>query len=253
MKKILLYINKKTKGRSIKKKVAVVFGSIFMFCVICVVVANGIFNNVKTADYYLEQMAECQPAFNAMHNYTVDEYSKGIKALGKQKFFACVGAMFYFEGCAETTIDRVDQENPADKVYCACGAFQHKSLNTLSGELIYETILIQNGVKNDVQRYNTLENKRKQEEAKINLAADFKECSKYIERSVDTCVKKYVSDHPKQSKSEAYNYCECVFTRVTDEMSADEWLKYGQDDKKTKEKASKLLNKYSKQCKQKAK
>ena len=71
----------------------------------------------------------------------------------------------------------------------------------------------------------------------------------YMERSVDTCVK----DHPKQSKSEAYDYCECVLSKFTDEMSVDELLKYGQDDPKTEEKASKLLNKYSKQCKQKAK
>ena len=75
----------------------------------------------------------------------------------------------------------------------------------------------------------------------------------YMERSVDTCVKKYVVDHPKQSKSEAYDYCECVLSKFTDEMSVDELLKYGQDDPKTEEKASKLLNKYSKQCKQKAK
>ena len=75
----------------------------------------------------------------------------------------------------------------------------------------------------------------------------------YMERSVDTCVKKYVSDHPKQSKSNAYDYCECVLSKFTDEMSVDELLKYGQDDPKTEEKASKLLNKYSKQCKQKAK
>ena len=75
----------------------------------------------------------------------------------------------------------------------------------------------------------------------------------YMERSVDTCVKKYVSDHPKQSKSEAYDYCECVLSKFTSEMSLDELLKYGQDDPKTEDKASKLLNKYSKQCKQKAK
>lgn len=75
----------------------------------------------------------------------------------------------------------------------------------------------------------------------------------YIERSVDTCVKEYVADHPKQSKSEAYDYCECVLSKFTDEMSVDELVQYGQDDPKTEEKASKLLNKYSKQCKQKAK
>ena len=75
----------------------------------------------------------------------------------------------------------------------------------------------------------------------------------YMERSVDTCVKKYVADHPKQSKSNAYNYCECVISKFTDEMSVDELLKYGQDDPKTEKKASKLLNKYSKQCEQKAK
>ena len=75
----------------------------------------------------------------------------------------------------------------------------------------------------------------------------------YMERSVDTCVKKYVADHPKQSKSNAYNYCECVISKFTDEMSVDELLKYGKDDQKTEEKASKLLNKYSKQCEQKAK
>ena len=75
----------------------------------------------------------------------------------------------------------------------------------------------------------------------------------YLERSVDTCVKEYVADHPKQSKSEAYDYCECVLSKFTDEMSVDELLKYGQDDPKTEEKANKLLNKYSKQCEQKAK
>lgn len=80
---------------------------------------------------------------------------------------------------------------------------------------------------------------------------DYKQA--YIERSVDTCVKEYVADHPKQSKSEAYDYCECVLSKFTDEMSVDELLKYGQDDPKTEDKASKLLNKYSKQCKQKAK
>lgn len=80
---------------------------------------------------------------------------------------------------------------------------------------------------------------------------DYKQA--YIERSVDTCVKEYVADHPKQSKSEAYDYCECVLSKFTDEMSVDELVQYGQDDPKTEEKASKLLNKYSKQCKQKAK
>lgn len=80
---------------------------------------------------------------------------------------------------------------------------------------------------------------------------DYKQA--YIERSVDTCVKEYVADHPKQSKSEDYDYCECVLSKFTDEMSVDELLKYGQDDPKTEDKASKLLNKYSKQCKQKAK
>ena len=70
----------------------------------------------------------------------------------------------------------------------------------------------------------------------------------YMERSVDTCVKEYVADHPKQSKSEAYDYCECVLSKFTDEMSVDELLKYGQDDPKTEDKANKLLNKYSKQC-----
>lgn len=75
---------------------------------------------------------------------------------------------------------------------------------------------------------------------------DYKQA--YIERSVDTCVKKHVSDHPKQSKSNAYNYCECVLTKFTDEMSVDELVQYGQDDPKTEEKANKLLNKYSKQC-----
>lgn len=80
---------------------------------------------------------------------------------------------------------------------------------------------------------------------------DYKQA--YIERSVDTCVKEYVADHPKPSKSEAYDYCECVLSKFTDEMSVDELLKYGQDDPITEEKASKLLNKYSKQCKQTAK
>ena len=75
---------------------------------------------------------------------------------------------------------------------------------------------------------------------------DYKQA--YIERSVDTCVKKYLSDHPKQSKSNAYNYCECVLTKFTDEMSVDELVQYGQDDPKIEEKANKLLNKYSKQC-----
>ena len=75
---------------------------------------------------------------------------------------------------------------------------------------------------------------------------DYKQA--YIERSVDTCVKEYVADHPKQSKSEAYDYCECVLSKFTDEMSVDELLKYGKDDQKTEEKANKLLNKYSKQC-----
>lgn len=71
----------------------------------------------------------------------------------------------------------------------------------------------------------------------------------YMERSVDTCVKKYVSDHPKQSKSEAYDYCECVLSKFTDEMSMDELLKYGQDDPKTEQKADKLMDKYGKRCK----
>ena len=87
--------------------------------------------------------------------------------------------------------------------------------------------------------------------AKTCNTEDYKQA--YIERSVDTCVKEYVSDHPKQSKSEAYDYCECVLSKFTDEMSVDELVQYGQDDPKTEEKASKLLNKYSKQCEQKAK
>lgn len=179
MKKFLLYINKKTKEWSIKKKISVMFGAIFIFCVICVVVVNGISNNVKNADYYLEQLAECQPAFNAMHDETVDGFSKGMKVLGKQKFFACLGAIGFFEGCAETTMDRIDQDNPADKVFCACAAFQLKYFNTLGVELMYDSVLNQNGVKIDMQRYNTLKNKRKQEEAKMNFATDFKECAKY--------------------------------------------------------------------------
>lgn len=179
MKKILLYINEKTKGWSIKKKIAVMFWAIFIFCVICWGVANGVSNNVKNADYYLKQLAECQPAFNAMHDETVDGFSKGMKVLGKQNFFACVGAIGFFEGCAETTMDRIDQDNPADKVFCACAAFQLKYFNTLGGELMYDSVLNQNGVKIDMQRYNTLKNKRKQEEAKMNFATDFKECAKY--------------------------------------------------------------------------
>ena len=44
---------------------------------------------------------------------------------------------------------------------------------------MYDSVLNQNGVKIDMQRYNTLKNKRKQEEAKMNFATDFKECAKY--------------------------------------------------------------------------